>query len=85
MVLCTEGRIVKGIAKITSEPNYRFDDGGGQYEYAQTIFPVTDWVDWDESVVAAPSTAGQGPVGIERFNGDKEAILVAYEKLALSR
>lgn len=85
LVLCTEGETVKGIAKITSEPKYRYDDGGGQYEYAQTIFPITDWVDWDESVVSLPTTAARGPVGINRFNGDKQAILDAYEKLILNR
>lgn len=85
LVLCTEGRTVKGIAKITSEPNYRYDDGGGQHEYAQTIFSVTDWVDWDESVVAPPSTSTRGPVGIQQFQGDKQVIVDAYEKLTLNR
>ncbi|OQB47424.1 MAG: hypothetical protein BWY02_02136 [bacterium ADurb.Bin157] len=85
LVLCTEGTTVKGIAKITSEPQYRYDDGGGSYEYAQTIFPVTDWVDWDESVVAPPSTSTRGPAGIQQFQGDKQAILDAYEKLILNR
>lgn len=47
MVLCTEGESVRGIAKVGVNPKYRYDNGSGLYEYAQTIYPVTEWKDWN--------------------------------------
>ena len=83
LVVCTEGRSVKGIAKVGKDPEYRFDDGGGLYEYAQTIYPVTEWRDWDVKIAGTPPDTGtMGPIGITHMNKDSQRVIDAWEKLS---
>ena len=82
LVLCTEGESVKGIAKLGADPKYRYDNGAELYEYAQTIYPVTEWKDWDVGLAGPPpSTKAMGPVGIDRYGRNESDILAAWEKL----
>ncbi len=81
LVLCTEGVSVKGIAKLGANPKYRYDNGAGLYEYAQTISPVAEWKDWDVGLAGPPpSTSAMGPVGITHYGGTQD-ILAAWGKL----
>jgi len=81
-ILCTEGESIKGIAKVVVHPQYRDDNGSGQYEYAQTIYPVTDWKDWDfQKAGNPPPVKSMGPVGINYYGGDKQVVLDAWNKL----
>ena len=82
LVLCTEGQTVKGIAKVGSNPKYRYDNGDGLYEYAQTISPIVEWKDWDTNLAGQPpTTKAMGPVGINHYGGDEQIILDAWENL----
>ena len=82
LVVCTEGRSVKGIAKVGENPKYRYDNGGGLYEYAQTISPVSQWKDWDNTVVGVPPDTGtMGPVGITHIKKDAALVSGAWNKL----
>ena len=82
LVLCTEGESVMGIAKVGANPKYRYDNGSGLHEYAQTIYPVTEWKDWDVNLAGKPpSTKAMGPVGINHYGGDKQVLLDAWKKL----
>ncbi|QTA79801.1 Uncharacterized protein dnl_20810 [Desulfonema limicola] len=82
LVLCTEGESVKGIGRVGSNPKYRFDIG---YEYAQTIYPVAEWKDWDVKLAGPPpKTKAMGPVGINHYKGDEHVVLDAWRILPLS-
>jgi hypothetical protein len=82
LVLCTEGQTVKGIAKVGANPKYRYDNGDGLYEYAQTISPIAEWKDWDTNLAGPPPpTKAMGPVGINHYGGDEQIITQAWEKI----
>jgi len=82
LVLCTEGVSVKGIAKLGADLKYRYDNGAGLYEYAQTIYPVTEWKDWDVGLAGPrPPTKARGPAGINRYGGVESVISDAWGKL----
>ncbi len=84
-VLCTEGETVKGIAKVGPAPKYRYDNGAGSFEYAQTIYPVTEWKDWNVQLAGPPPpTKAMGPVGINHYGGGEQDIEDAWRKLQLS-
>jgi hypothetical protein len=82
LVVCTEGETVRGIARLGENPKYRFDDGNGLYEYAQTISPIAEWVDWNINIAGKPpSPSSMGPVGIEGLVKDRQLVIDAWEKL----
>ena len=81
-VLCTEGECLRGIARMHQNPNYRYDNGAGYFEYAQTVYPVTEWKEWDSDIVGEqPAIKAMGPVGINHYNADEEVIIAAWDKL----
>jgi len=83
LVVCTEGREVKGIARVGKNPKYKFDDGSGLYNYAQTMYPVTEWKDWNNAIVGAPPESGtMGPIGITHVQKDAKVFIAAWEKLS---
>ncbi|MGB3919264.1 MAG: hypothetical protein WBL07_17660 [Thiothrix litoralis] len=81
IVICTEGTTVMGMAKVGKNPQYRYDNGDGKYEYAQTIYPVSEWKDWNTKIVTPPTTSTMGPVGINRYGKNNQEIMDAWEKL----
>ena len=82
LVVCTEGTTVRGIAKVGESPKYRFDNGNGLYEYAQTISPISQWKDWNEKVAGdPPSTGTMGPTGINHLKKDAKMVIDAWDKL----
>jgi len=82
LVVCTEGRSIMGIAKVGKDPKYNFDDGDGRYEYAQTIYPVTEWQDWDTTIVGTPPSSGtMGPNGITLMGSSSQVIIDAWVAL----
>ena len=82
LVVCTEGRNVIGIAEVGKNPKYRFDNGSGLYEYAQTISPINEWKDWDVKIAGVPPNTGtMGPIGITHVNKDKNLVINAWKKL----
>ncbi len=66
-VICCEGKTIRGIAKITTDLKYDFQNPE-LYEYAQCIFPVTKWKDTNNSHGIKLKT--RGPVGINKYGGD---------------
>ena len=86
LILCTEGETVKGIAKVGSNPKYRYDNKYKyEYEYAQAIYPVNEWKDWDVDLAGNPPyTKARGPVGINLYKGDEHIVLDAWKILPLS-
>ncbi|MCI5129323.1 MAG: hypothetical protein D3907_12695 [Candidatus Electrothrix sp. AUS3] len=85
LVVCTEGTSVKGIARVGANPTYRYDNGAGQHEYAQTIYPITEWKDWNKDIAGEPPhTGSMGPNGVVHYGRDKQVVLDAWEKLETS-
>lgn len=67
-VICCEGETIRGIAKITTDVKYDFQNPE-LYEYAQCIFPVTEWKDITTTNHGIKLKA-MGPVGINLYHGD---------------
>lgn len=75
-VICCEGIEVKGIAKISKELSYNFDNPK-LYEYVHAVFPVTEWSD-----IIVPhqiKLSGMGPVGIQIYHGDANHVISLFE------
>ena len=77
-VICCEGESVKGIAHITEELTYNYDNPK-LYEYNQVMFPVAEWKDIvdDKHGIKLKS---MGPVGIQKYGGDASAITSLFSK-----
>jgi hypothetical protein len=67
-VICCEGETVKGIAKLSNDIKYDYQNPS-LYEYAQAIYPVTDWKDIKSNDHGIKLSA-MGPVGILKYGGN---------------
>ena len=67
-VICCEGETIRGIAKITSDVEYDFQNPK-LYEYAQCIYPVTAWKEVTTKNHGI-KLKSMGPVGIDIYHGD---------------
>lgn len=76
-VICCEGESVRGIAKITEDLSYNFDNPR-LYEYNQVVFPVTQWLDINETSHGI-KIKSMGPVGIQKYGGDKNTIISLFD------
>ena len=84
LVLCTEGKAVKGIARVGANTEYRYDNGvvPNKYEYAQTMGPIVEWKDWNIRLAGnPPPTKAMGPVGIDHYRRDEQIIKDAWSRL----
>ena len=71
-VICCEGETVRGIARLSNDVKYHYANYSNPtlYEYAQTIYPVTDWKDIPNNYNHNIRIKAMGPVGIQRYGGD---------------
>ncbi|MCX8500570.1 MAG: AAA family ATPase [Alphaproteobacteria bacterium] len=60
LVIGYEGQIAKGICVIDSDAKYKFDNGDGEFEYAQCFGPV-NWIDWTDFTTESAPHPGQAP------------------------
>lgn len=67
-IICCEGETVRGIAQVTTDLEYDFQNPE-LYEYAQCMFPVTEWKDMTASDHGIKLKA-MGPVGINKYHGE---------------
>lgn len=67
-VICCEGETIRGVVKITSDIKYDFQNPN-LYEYAQCIYPVTEWKDVKTNNHGI-KLKSMGPVGIDIYHGD---------------
>lgn len=75
-VICCDGKSVQGVAKITENCSYKYDDSG-EYDYSQTISPVTEWRD-----ITKPhgiKLKSMGPVGIQEYGGEQSEIISMFD------
>lgn len=75
LVICCEGQTVRGVARLTEHVEYHYDNPK-LYEYAQVVYPVTDWVDVDEN--HGIRIKAMGPVGIQKYGGDAEPVVSLF-------
>ncbi|SGY97425.1 hypothetical protein [Moritella viscosa] len=77
-VICCEGESVKGVAKITEDLSYNYDNPK-LYEYNQVVFPVTEWRDITVSSHGI-KLKSMGPVGIQKYGGDASTVTSLFGK-----
>jgi len=77
-VICCEGETVKGIAKITEELSYYYDNSK-LYEYAQTVYPVKKWK--DVKMGHKIKIKSRGPNGIQKYGGNKLDVTSLFDSL----